>query len=145
MAGYMKKLQGHVYDGSHVAAAEMANGIFATINSSNKAAAVSAKVTGVTLRVDEKTTLWGMPAVVLTVVAAGASDEVYFVENEFEIYEGFGDYNKAEYTVPAGHFVKMHRILAGEQMIVTVDSSLYASLNEGDKVCPTANGTVVAA
>lgn len=52
------------------------------------------------------------------------------------------DYNTAEYEIEAGAFVKMHRPLAGEQMIVTVADALYKTLNEGDLVTPAANGTV---
>lgn len=142
MAGYMKKLNGHVYDGAHVAAEELANGVFAYIDSDNKVA-LTAAAKDMQLRVVEKTTLWTMPALVLDVIKEG-TDEVYFVENEWENYEVAENYNTAEYTVPAGHAVKMHRPLVGEQMIITVDSVLYAALSEGAMVKPAADGTVAA-
>lgn len=67
MAGYMKKLNGHVYDGAHVAAVELANGVFAEINSANKVALASA-AKDMELRIVEKTTLWGMSALILDVI-----------------------------------------------------------------------------
>lgn len=140
MAGYMKKLNGHVYDGAHLAAVELANGVFAEINSANKVALTSA-AKDMELRIVEKTTLWGMPALILDVIKQG-EDEVYFVENEWENYEVASDYNTAEYTVPADHFVKMHRPLVGEQLIATVGDTLYGTLAVGNMVTPAANGTV---
>lgn len=142
MAGYMKKLNGHVYDGAHVAAVELPNGVFAEIDAQNKVALASA-AKDMQMRVVEKTTLWTMPAVILDVIKEG-TDEVYFVENEWEVYEDVSEYNTAEYTVPAGHAVKMHRPLVGEQLIMTVDEVLYAALTEGAMVKPTTDGTIAA-
>lgn len=67
MAGYMKKLNGHVYDGAHVAAVALTNGVFAEINAQNKVALASA-AKDMKLRVVEKTTLWTKPAVILDVI-----------------------------------------------------------------------------
>ena len=52
------------------------------------------------LRVEEKTELWGSPALRLNVTGAG-TDEVYFVENEWEVDEN-AEWNEADYTLPAG-------------------------------------------
>ena len=141
MAGYMRKLQGHVYDGAHVAAEELTNGLFVEITEAGVAKTTAAKDT--VLRVAEQTELWGMPAIVAEVVSVGA-DEVFFVENEWEIYRD-KDYDTANYAVPAGHYVKMHRPLPGEQLIFTVSEDLYATLTEGTKIKPAANGTVATA
>lgn len=92
------------------------------------------------LRVDEKTELWGQPAVVLNVTGVG-SDDVYFVENEWEIDEN-AEWNEANYTLPTGKYVRMKRLLPGEQVIMTVDSTLYAALSVGDAVQPAAGGTI---
>ena len=62
MAGYMRKLQGHVYDGAHTAAEVMQNGVFAEIVDGEVKMITGAKDT--VFRVAEKTTLWGMDAVV---------------------------------------------------------------------------------
>lgn len=62
MAGFMKKLQGHVYDGSHVAATKLANGVFVEITSTGVKALAAAG--DMVLRIAEKTTLWQMPALV---------------------------------------------------------------------------------
>lgn len=69
---------------------------------------------------------------------------MYFVENEWEVYEDAGTYNTAEYEIPAGHAVKMHRPLVGEQLIMTIDDALYGTLAEGAMVAPAANGTIAA-
>lgn len=141
MAGYMRKLQGHVYDGSHIAAEELTNGLFVEITENGVAKTTAAKDT--VMRVAEQTELWGMPAIVADVISVGA-DEVFFVENEWEIY-GDKDYDTAKYAVGKDHYVKMHRPLPGEQLIFTVAEDLYATLTEGTKITPAADGTVAAA
>lgn len=141
MAGYMTKLNGHVYDGAHTAAEALQNGVFAEITTNGVAKITAAK--DAKFRVQEKTTLWGMDALVLDVVACGA-DEYYFVENEWDINDS-EDYDTAKYACKVGDFVKMHAPLKGEQLIMTVEDTLYASLNVGDVVTPAANGTVAVA
>ena len=76
----------------------------------------------------------------LNVTGAG-SDDVYFVENEWEIDEN-AEWNEANYTLPIGKYVRMKRLLPGEQVIMTVDSTLYAALAVGDAVQPAAGGTI---
>lgn len=69
------------------------------------------------------------------------SDEVYFVENEWEVDEN-AEWNEADYTLPTGKYVRMKRLLPGEQVIMTVDSTLLSGLAEGDTVQPASGGTV---
>ena len=69
------------------------------------------------------------------------TDEVYFVENEWEVDEN-AEWNEADYTLPVGKYVRMKRLLPGEQVIITVSSELYATLAVGDSVQPAAGGTV---
>ena len=69
------------------------------------------------------------------------TDEVYFVENEWEVDEN-AEWNEADYTLPSGKYVRMKRLLPGEQVIMTVASDLFAALNTGDAVQPAADGTV---
>ena len=69
------------------------------------------------------------------------TDEVYFVENEWEVDEN-AEWNEADYTLPSGQYVRMKRLLPGEQVIMTVASDLFAALNAGDAVQPAADGTV---
>lgn len=137
MAGYMRKLNGHVYDGSHIAEEPLTNGIFAELTKTGVKAITADN--DMVLRVAEKTTLWGMEALVLDVVSEGAK-EVFFVENEWDVHDV--DYDTANYTCKKGDFVKMHRCIVGEQLIMTVDNSLYTTLEIGDEVTPTAKGTV---
>ena len=63
------------------------------------------------------------------------------VENEWEIDEN-AEWNEANYTLPIGKYVRMKRLLPGEQVIMTVDSTLYAALSVGDAVQPAAGGTI---
>lgn len=69
------------------------------------------------------------------------TDEVYFVENEWEVDEN-AEWNEADYTLPSGKYVRMKRLLPGEQVIMTVAADLFAALNAGDTVQPAADGTV---
>lgn len=138
MAGYVTKLMGHVYDGANLSGEALINGVFAEITSDGVKKVTAVKDT--ILRVEEKTELWGNSALRLNVVSAGA-DEVYFVENEWEVDES-AEWNEADYTLAAGKNVRMKRLLPGEQVIMTVSSELYATLAVGDSVQPAAGGTV---
>lgn len=129
---------GHVYDGANLSAEALTNGVFAEITSSGVKKTTAAK--DMLLRVEEKTELWGTPALRLNAVSVGA-DEVYFVENEWEVDES-AEWNEADYTLSTGKHVRMKRLLPGEQVLMTVDSTLYGTLSEGDVVQPAANGTV---
>lgn len=140
MAGYMRKLNGYVYDGAHVAGEALANGVFAEITANGVKKITSAGA--MELRVQEKTTLWGMNALVLDVVDPG-TDEIYFVENEWDINDNT-DYNEAEYACKIGDYVKMHRPVINDQLVLTVADALYASLSEGDIVTPASGGSVAA-
>ena len=138
MAGYFRKLNGHVYNGEFTAAEVMQNGVFAEITTDGVKMTTAAKDT--ILRVADKTVLWGMDALVQDVVSTG-TDEVFFVENEWDINDN-EDYDTAKYACKVGAFVKMRRPTVGDQVIMTVASGLYATLAVGDQVQPAANGTV---
>lgn len=143
MAGYMTRLNGYVYDGHHEAAVALTNGLFVELNSNNKVAIIAAAKTGLKMRVAEKTTLFGLPAVRLDVIANGDGG-VYFVENEWDVNDG-ADYDEANYTLAAGKLVKMHMPVVNDQLIVSVASALYSTLSVGDIVNPAANGTIAKA
>lgn len=140
MAGYFTKLQGYVYDGMQLAAEPLPNGVFAEITAGGVAKVTAAKDTK--LRVAEKTTMYGLPAVTLDVLSVGA-DPVYFVENELPNHNG-EEWDEAMYELPAGDQVRMKRPLPGEQVTMTVEDTLYAALTVGDTVAPAAGGTVSA-
>lgn len=141
MAGYFKKLNGHVYDGSHLAGEALTNGNFVTITANGVKKTTAAK--DPTFRVADKTTLWGNKAIVLDCIASG-DDEVFMVENEFD-HADICNYNDADFTVPVGAYVKMRRPVAGDQIIITVGDTLFAGLNVNDVVTPAADGTVAKA
>lgn len=82
MAGYFRKLVGHVYDGAHMSDVELTNGLFVTINESGKVALSEADAE-TTFRCVEKTDLWGLKALVLDVLTIGG--EVYMVENDIDV------------------------------------------------------------
>lgn len=144
MAGYMNRLNGHIYDFQHKSGVDgLANGMFVKIDT-NGDVILTAADCDTKLKVVEKTTLWRKDALVLDVVAVGA-DEILLVENEWEVYEDAGEYNTAEYTVDKGHYVRMHRPLIGERMIITVEHSLAETLAVGDTLKVTADGLVAKA
>jgi hypothetical protein len=122
MAGYMTRFNGRVYDFEHVSKEEtLPNGVFVEIDTDG-GVKLTAAAKDTKMKVVEKTTLWGTPAVILDVDSVG-EDAVYFVENEWEVYEDAGEYNTAEYAVKKGHYVRMKRPLVGERLIMTVDST----------------------
>lgn len=143
MAGYFKKLDGHVYEGAYVAGEALPNGVFVSLVTANGATTVK-KLTAagdMEMRVEEKTTLWGKPAVVLTVTAPGTG-MVYFVENEW-VDDYNPTYNNAEYTCKVGELVRMRRPLVNDQLIMTVTAEVAATLAVGDTAKPAATGTIV--
>lgn len=140
MAGYMRKLNGYVYDGEHEAAAALANGVFAEINANGKVVAITA-AGDMELRVDEKTTLWGKDALVLNVIVPGTKEQ-YFVENDIGDIHEECNYDGAEYACRVGDYVRMHRPVINDQLIMTVDATTYAALNVGDTVKPAVGGGV---
>jgi len=60
MAGYVTKLVGHVYDGANLSGETLPNGVFAEITANGVKKITAAKDT--LMRVEEKTELWGNPA-----------------------------------------------------------------------------------
>lgn len=140
MAGYFRRAEAWNYDGSNKAYQELTNGLFVYIDGSNGVKPL-ASAGSAEFRVIEKTTLWGLPAVVLVCTNPGSA-EIYFTENEFEDY-GDKDFDQTTYSVPAGHYVKMRRPNINDELIVSVTSEVLATLAVGDTVKPTTNGTIV--
>lgn len=52
------------------------------------------------------------------------------------------EWNEADYMLPAGKYVRMKRLLPGEQVIMTVDGELYSALAVGNIVQPVTGGTI---
>lgn len=139
MAGYFRRAEAWNYDGFNKAYEELPNGVFVFIDGANGVK----KLTGAgsaEFRVQEKTTLFGLPAVVLICTDEGSAEH-YLTENEFEDY-GDGDFNSAEYTVPAGHYVKMRRPAINDEIIVSVTAEVLATLTVGDTVKPASGGSI---
>lgn len=141
MAGYFRKLVGHVYDGAHMSDVELTNGLFVTINESGKVA-LSGADAETTFRCVEKTDLWGLKALVLDVISTGA--EVYMVENDFDVNDN-EEYDEAMYALAAGELVKMKRPLPGEQIVLSVSDEIFAAAAVNAKFAVGANGLIVAA
>lgn len=139
MAGYMRKLNGYVYDGANRAAEALTNGLFVGITSDGVKKITAAG--DIIFRVEEKTTLWGLPAVVLNVIDEG-DDEIYFVENEWDINDAV-DYDEKNYTCKIGDFVKMHRPVLNDQLVVSVTAEVLATLAVGDQAKPASGGSIV--
>lgn len=140
MAGYFRRAEAWNYDGSQKAYENTPNGIFVYIDGSNGVKKLGSAGSA-EFRVAEKTTLWGLPAVVLVCTDPGSA-EIYFTENEFEDY-GDTDFDQTTYAVPAGHYVKMRRPVINDELIMSVTDEVLATLAVGDTVKPTTNGTIV--
>lgn len=138
MAGMFTRLNGYVYDGTHVAAEALQNGQFVEIGENGVAKIAAAG--DAEMRVAEQTEFYGEPAVVLEVISEGTK-EIYMVENVIDENED-GDYNYATYQIAAGDFVRMKRPLAGEQLVMTVAESALSTLVAGAIVTPAAGGSV---
>ena len=139
MAGYFRRAEAWNYDGYNKAYEELPNGIFVYIDGSNGVKKLGSAGSA-EFRVLEKTTLWGLPAVVMVCTDEG-SNEHYFVENEFEDY-GDKDFDQTTYTVPAGHYVKMRRPNINDELIMSVTSEVLATLAVGDTVKPASGGSI---
>lgn len=139
MAGYFRKMEQPNFEGAYKAGEELANGVFVSITANGVKKLTAAGTTE--FRVKEKTTLWGLPAVVLVCTADGG--EEYLVENEFEDYGDKGEMNYAAYTVPTGHYVKMRRPNINDEIIVSVTSEVLATLAVGDTAKPASGGSIV--
>lgn len=139
MAGYMMKLNGRVYDFEHKSGIDnLENGVFVELDTDGNVI-LTAGVRDTVLKVVEKTTLWRKPAVVVDVTSVG-SNEIFYCENEWNVYEDAGAYNTAEYVVNKGDYVRMHRPTIGERLIATMTQDEYDALNVGDTVQVIANG-----
>ena len=77
----------------------------------------------------------------LNVVIAGDKEQ-YFVENDLGNMENDPTYDGATYTCKVGDYVRMHRPLIGEQLIMTVDSTVYDAVAVGNTVKPAIGGSV---
>ena len=140
MAGYMTKLVGSdgIYDGSYKAGEALTNGIFVNIAADGTVKKLTA-AGSIEMRVREKTTLWGLPAVILDVVVEG-DGTAYFVE---QVNPGVREeWNDIENEIKIGEFVRMHKPLLGEQLIMSVTSAVLATLTEGDTAKPASGGTI---
>lgn len=142
MAGYFRKAEEWNYLGSEKAYETLTNGLFVYIDGSNGVKKLGSAGSA-RFRVAEKTSLWGLPALVLICTNPG-TDEHYVVENEFEDY-GDKDVDIASYSVPAGHYVKMRRPNINDELIVSVSSETYAALSVGATVKPASGGSVASA
>ena len=63
------------------------------------------------------------------------------MENEWEVDEN-AEWNEADYTLPTGKYVRMKRLLPGEQVIMSVATELHSALVVGDSVQPAADGVI---
>lgn len=128
MAGYLTRLQGYVYDGEYLAATDLKNGQFVNI-ASNKATALSG-VTDTKAKVVALEGPFGMDGVRADVVTQGDS-EVYMVEN-VQSSESVGVYDETTFGPAAGEAARIHRLMAGEEFIVSSDILSPANFIVGD-------------
>lgn len=139
MAGYVTKHASYVYEGTYKAAEALTNGVFVEITAAG-VKKITAKGDAV-LRVDAKEMLFGKKALRLSVVDAGSKDH-FFVENEWD-HAMCCEWNLADYGIAIGDYVKMHRLVTGDQLIMSVEDAVYAAVAVGDTVNPNVGGSVV--
>lgn len=139
MAGYMTRLVGSdgIYEGNYKANEALTNGIFVFVD-----AGVVKKITAtgdIIMKVQEKEVLWGKKAVRLDVQDQGAGT-IYFVEN---VEPGDRDeYDDIDPVIKSGAYVRMHKPLTGEQLIMHVTDEVYAALSVNDLVKPASGGSI---
>lgn len=137
MAGYFRKLNGYVYEGTYPSDAPLQNGDFVEI-----VEGVVKKLSNpmdALFRVVEKTTLYGRKALVLRVLKVPEQQDFYMVENELPNHHG-EDWDEAEYELPAGELVRMKRPLLGEELIRTATDYEYGEAKVNGVGYPADNG-----
>lgn len=127
MAGYMTK-SNKIYDGEKVAAVDLMNGDFVKVVA-DKVTHITA-ATDTTVRVKELEGPYGMPGLRLTVIKQGF-EEVCLVEN---LPEGECEYDETLYGPKAGEFARIHRLIAGEELLVSVPTALLSGVAVGDVI-----------
>lgn len=139
MTGYFRRTLEKNYEGGYVAGAELHNGQFVALNGDEvMPIPVGADDADTVLRVAQKTRLAGANAIVADVVSVGI-DEVYMVENEWDLKPGESSTN---YVLKPGMRVKMKRPLPSEQVVFNVEDDLFNTLTVGRLIVPSAGGTV---
>ena len=138
MAGYFTKLNGRVYEGEHVAAVDLENGTFVTINASNKVAK-SAANTNVELVCIEKTDIWGLPALRLRVQK---EDGTVFMVEQDPYVEEVGAYDGVHRIVKADELVKMRSPHISDEILLEVTSTIFNAAAVGDVYNVAANGLI---
>lgn len=127
MAGYMTKFN-KIYDGEKVAAVNLLNGDFVKVVDDEVTLLDAAVDT--TVRVVELEGPYGMPGLRL-IVAKEGFEEVFMVEN---LPEGDCAYDETLHEVKAGEFARIHRLVAGEQFLVSVDADDLSGVAVGDTI-----------
>lgn len=141
MAGYMTKLQGHVFEGRLVAAEELKSGDFVSINSDNKVEKIKS-APDIKFRVVEVEGPYGLAGLRMTVTDQGAT-EVFMVEQVPP--QEYGEYDETQHTVKSGEFVRMHRPLAGEELLLTAEETVVTAAAVGKAVTVGSGSTLVVA
>lgn len=129
MAGYVMKHVGHVYNGDSIAFQPMVNGDLVILDGDPLTAHASPGGDQ-EFRVVEKTTLWGMPAVILDVLTLG-NTQVHFVENEWEVSPD-AQWDEAMQIIPKGARLRVKRLLPGERIIMSIQEGMFNGVEVGD-------------
>lgn len=125
MAGYMTKLMGYGYEGDVLAASDLKNGQFVTIVGQEAAALTAAS--DLLIKVVELEGPYGMSGLRCAVEGPG-KDAVYLVENiPDKMIE-----DERQAGPKAGEDARIHRLLAGEEFLVSGDLIDPAAFAVGD-------------
>lgn len=141
MAGFAIALNGHVYEGEYQAGEELANGLFAYINAGKVYKLAATKDTY--LRITKKYRRFGLYWLE-AVVTDAQDDEVYFVENEWDINDTAA-FNETTFACAADDYVRMRRLGIGDRIAFSVTADQYAAQKIGNVTQAAAGGLVLPA
>lgn len=132
MAGYVTKSGNYIYD-SYAAGENLKNGQLVKVDENNEF--VTATTGDVGFRIEEHTEIGGVAAVVASVVMGNhEGNEVYFVENAWDVNEGAA-YDEAEYEVKSGQLCRAHKLVAGDWVISTMATGFALEEQVGVILC----------
>ena len=139
MAGYFTKLNGYVYSGEYVASTDIENGTFVTLDTSNEV--IVATTGSMEFVCVEKTDIFGLPALRLRCTEEDGTQFIVEQDNEADYV---GEYDERHRKAEAGKLVKMRTPVVGDEILLEVNTTMYAAASVGAEYVQDTTGTIVA-
>lgn len=140
MAGYFTKLNGYVYSGEYVASTDLENGTFVTLDTSNEVVAADTDG-GLKFVCVEKTDIFGLPALRLRCTEEDGTQ--FMVEQDNKV-DYIGEYDERHRKAEAGKLVKMRTPVVGDEILLEVNTTIYAAASVGAAYKQAASGAIAA-